>query len=132
MKKEPVPQLIFWGPVTWRIAEKERPKRTTRYASKYGVPVLGFDMKEYKDSGSCIPFVVDYSFEKKEFFSLHAGSHTILWLPVPVTHWTTLPPIPVYGIENVKIKKSPSGFSYFAGTEELAKEFVELGNTKRD
>jgi len=76
----------------WKIAKEELPTRKTPYASKYGVPVLGFDLSEFKDSGSCNPFEVSFMFKEKQFLSNCTNGE---WIPVDITHWIELPNVPV-------------------------------------
>lgn len=102
MKKQPKMQLVYTNTIRWRIAKDELPNRKTRYAGKYGVLVLAFDLDEFIDSGSCDPAHICYDFKKKQFLSLaHGYKGAVVWIPTNVTHWLPLPPIPVIE-ENVE------------------------------
>lgn len=75
----------------WHKVSQKLPNKKTRYASKYGVPVLGFDEDEYKDSGSCNPFIVSFMYKEKCFFQIAHGKKGTCWVPAEITHWTELP-----------------------------------------
>lgn len=93
-KKNTVIQLLHTGLTRWRDVKRELPDRKTPYASKFGVPVLGFDLDEYYDSG-CEPMTLLFSFKSKQFEALccgGAGGST--FIPVGITHWLPMPPIP--------------------------------------
>lgn len=80
----------------WKVVKEELPTRKTSYASKYGVPVLGFDLGEFKDSGSCNPFEVSFMFKEKQFMQFCTNGKRI---PVDITHWIELPNSPVIEIK---------------------------------
>jgi hypothetical protein len=94
MKNDLIKTKVY-SDARWRVCTEEQPTRKTLYASKYGVTVLGFDLDEYLDSGSCNPFDVNYDFKKRQFLMLAYGKGKTLWVPVCITHWMPLPPIPV-------------------------------------
>jgi hypothetical protein len=117
-------QLISICPIRWRVVKEELPNKQTRYAGRYGVTVLGFDLDEYVDSGSCDPCEVSFDFKKKQFLSLCTNGS---WIAVGITHWTPKPPIPVLTEENNPVATSPLGFKYLKGCDKLAKAFAEMG-----
>jgi len=128
MQKQPKMELVYvyTNNIRWRIAKNELPDRKTRYAGKFGVPVLAFDLDEFIDSGSCDPASVCYDFKKKQFLSLAYGSKGTVWLPTLVTHWLPLPPNPVSNEHKSRTVKSKLGFKYFKGSDNRAKKFVEI------
>jgi hypothetical protein len=42
-----------------------------------------------------MPCHIWYDFKKKKFMDAAYGNSTIEWVPIDVTHWMPLPPIPV-------------------------------------
>ena len=78
----------------WHKVSKCHPTNKTRHARRYGVPVLGFDEDEFKDSGYCTPFDVNYDFKKKWFYQLAHGSEGVVWVEAMITHWIELPEVP--------------------------------------
>jgi hypothetical protein len=121
--KKPIIQLIFTDPILWRVAKDELPNQKTPYAGKYWVQVLAFDLDEFIDSGSCDPAHICYDFRKKQFITLAYGSKGTVWIPINVTHWLPLPPIPIM---YDRTAKSKHGFRYFKGADNLAKKFAEI------
>lgn len=79
----------------WISVKKRLPDKNTLYASKYGVPVICFDLREIKDSGYCIPTEVDFHFKEKWFMQLATSAGKTIWIPADVTHWREIPPVPV-------------------------------------
>jgi hypothetical protein len=150
--KMPMMQLVY-SILRWRVVNKELPNLKTPYSGKYGVQVLAFDLHEYINSGSCQPFNASFIFKEKQFKCIFYPGGKML--PVEVTHWVPLPPIPIIEIEKKasgwkrgkkkaasnnrkilqeEIKKmgpeidvsSPHGFRYFKGSDKLAKEFISI------
>jgi hypothetical protein len=119
-------QLLFTDPIRWYRVNKELPNKKTRYAGRFGVTVLGFDLDEFIDSGSCNPKHLIFKFKSKQFEDLGSDGS---FYPVGITHWTPLPPIPIYGLDWQKEPKtamSPFGFRYLKGSDSLAKEFAKI------
>jgi hypothetical protein len=81
----------------WICTNKQLPNRKTRYASTFGVPVLGFDLNEVKDSGYYIPHEIVFHFEKSEFetLAINPWRGKTIWIPVSITHWQPLPEAPI-------------------------------------
>lgn len=126
MKKLPIMQLVFIDPILWRVAKDELPDRKTRYAGKFGVFVNAFNLQEYIDSGSYMPCHIWYGFKKKQFMDLAYEGNDVAWLPIDVTHWLPLPPIPVFNEQESRTAQSKMGFRYFKGSDKLSKKFVEI------
>jgi hypothetical protein len=55
------------------------------------------------------------------------GENTTVWIPIDVTHWLPLPPIPVYLEKESPIGVSKLGFKYLKGASKLAEQFVKMG-----
>lgn len=124
-KKNTVIELLHPGLLRWRDVKKELPNRETPYASKYGVSVLGFDLDEYLDS-SCQPTDLIFNFESKKF---EAQCTNGSFIPVGITHWLPMPPIPARQKSEI-IAESPLGFKYYKDSDKVAKAFVKLGKKK--
>jgi Protein of unknown function (DUF551) len=80
----------------WHKVSKKLPDKKTNYANKYRVLVLGFDEREYKDSGSCKPFMVSFLYMEKCFYQIAYGPDgNSCWVSAEVTHWAELPKGPI-------------------------------------
>ena len=80
-----------WVPVTeWVDCKERQPDQFTRYASTYGVGILGIDMNEPN------PTPGDANFMWKEGFQeLCPGwSENSDWMPSSITHWMEMPDRP--------------------------------------
>jgi len=72
----------------WINVNDKLPDRNTRYASKYGVSVLGFDISDHRPE----PFEVIFNYGKKWFEELcHGPAGEECWLSASVSHWMELP-----------------------------------------
>jgi len=76
----------------WKNVKKRLPTKNDRYASKFGIGVLGFDMEEHKIAG-CNPFECTFIWESQRFEVLTSHGE---WIPAFwVSHWRPLPKPPI-------------------------------------
>lgn len=78
----------------WISIKKKVPNSKTRYAGTHAVTVLGYDEDEYKDSGSCQPYDVTFTFKTQKFMQLAFGDNKSIWIEASITHWMPMPKAP--------------------------------------
>jgi len=71
----------------WYKVEEKVPNKTTRYASTYGVNIIGIDMSEPNPT----PHDVLYMYVQG-FVECCSNSD---WTPSCITHWTEMPERPI-------------------------------------
>jgi hypothetical protein len=90
-----------WQPVSIK------PTRKTRNASKYGVPVLLFDERDYRISGTCTPSEGHFMFDNVkgltgfiQYGLSYKKGRLVGYDPMPAcpTHWRPLPTGPFRAI----------------------------------
>ena len=90
----------------WIKVETRVPDKSTRYARRFGVSILAYDMQEALDTtiNSTEPFDVLFNFKEIKFKqSAHTGKGEHVWVDACLTHWKELPEGPV-PLEKVKDK----------------------------
>ena len=80
--------------VIWRGTDIP-PTRNTRYASHYGVGIIGIDMNEPNPTPHDLSYIWDEGFVEY----CKGWSEDSDWMPSTITHWTELPERPCLPIK---------------------------------